>query len=207
MGGSESKGSVSGDSKGIAQSQKLAVSPGIKQNPNLNTSQGVQFNSREIGSKWHHGSVGVGKVLGLQGLNLTNTSHSNLAKESFRSKPQVERFGVGMAHQPVSQQVLPPGPVDGGVDFTGLRGTIQTGFPGRQGEGGGLASIDIRDIMKNKKNFNDWPRHGGVDPAGQGVMDIAIPPYYENVDYNKVQLKQQFPLAVDRTAAQGFFDN
>ena len=128
--------------------------------------------------------------------------------ESFRSKPHVERTPVSTVHTPPSGQVLPPGPVDANVDFTGLRGEISTGFPGGTYKyGSGLASHDIRDIMKNKRNYNDWPRHGGIDPASGEPMSMPTPPYYDTPDYNSVQIKQQFPKRIDNATAQGFFED
>tara|TARA_B100000963_G_C22483018_1_gene605602 strand:- start:147 stop:776 length:630 start_codon:yes stop_codon:yes gene_type:complete len=194
----------------ITQSTRLAQSGGNVQNDSLNTNSGVDFHSREIGAPWHSKQLGVGKMLGLQGMKLTNTSHQNLGMESFRSKPQVERTPVASVHTPPSQQVLPPGPVDANVDFSGLRGEITSKFPGgsgnSKGTGSGLASHDIRDIMKNKRNYSDWARHGGVDPAGS-VMPMSTPAYFENVPYQKVQIKQPFPKRVSNASAQGFFDD
>lgn len=193
-------GGVQSDS--ITQSTRLAQSGSVAQNGSLDTNSGVDFNSREIGAPWHAQHIGVGKILGLQGMKLTNTSHRNLSMESFRSKPQVERTPVSAVHAPPSEQVLPPGPVDATVDFEGLRGEITSRFPGKPG----LASKDIRDIMKNKRNYNDWPRHGGFDPAN-GIMPMATPAWYDNVPYEKVQIKQQFPKKVTNASAQGFFED
>ena len=193
----------------ITQSTKLAQSGGMAQNGSLKTNSGVDFASREVGAPWHPQHIGVGKILGLQGKKLTNTSHTNLGMDSFRSKPHVERTPVSAVHTPPSKQVLPPGPVDATVDFDGLRGEITSRFPGgsgnSKGNGSGLASLDIRDIMKNKRNYSDWPRHGGIDPAG-GIMPMSTPVYYENVPYKKVQIHQPLPKKVSTTSAQGFFD-
>ena len=200
-------GAVQSDS--ITRSTKLAQSGGMAQNGSLNTNSGVDFASREVGAPWHPQNIGVGKILGLQGKKLTNTSHRNLGMESFRSKPQVERTPVSAVHTPPSQQVLPPGPVDATVDFDGLRGEITSRFPGGSGNGpgngSGLASLDIRDIMKNKRNYNDWARHGGIDPAG-GIMSMSTPAYYEKVPYPKVQINQPLPKKVTTASAQGFFE-
>ena len=202
-------GNVFADS--ITQSTKLAQSGGNVQNGSLDTNSGVDFHSREIGAPWHPQNLGVGKILGLQGMKLTNTSHQNVGMDSFRSKPQVERTPVSTVHTPPAQQVLPPGPVDATVDFDGLRGEITSRFPGGSGNGkgtgSGLASLDIRDIMKNKRNYNDWARHGWVDPAGGGLMPMSTPAFYENVPYEKVQIKQPFPKRVSNASAQGFFDD
>ena len=198
------------NSDSITQSTKLAQSGGDVQNGSLDTNSGVDFNSREIGAPWHPQHIGVGQILGLQGMKLTNTSHQNLGMESFRSKPQVERTPVSSVHTPPSGQVLPPGPVDANVDFDGLRGEITSRFPGGSGNGkgtgSGLASLDIRDIMKNKRNYNDWARHGGVDPAGS-IMPMSTPAYFDNVEYEKVQIRQPFPKRVSNASAQGFFEN
>lgn len=207
--------SVNSDS--VTNSTKLAQHGGVGQNSSLETTSGVDFHSREIGTPWHPSNLGVGKILGLQGKTLTNTSHKNLGMESFRSKPSIERTTVSSVHTPPSGQVLPPGPVDANVDFTGLRGEISTGQPtfGRGGGhgagsgfggGNGLASADIRDLMKNKRNYTGWARHGGVDPS-DGILPMATPPYYDKVPYEKVQIKQQFPKRVSNASAQGFFDN
>lgn len=220
-------GNVSSDTK-VTQSTKLAQHGGISQNPSLTTTSGVDFHSREIGTPWHPSDLGVGKILGLRGMQLNNTSHINVGMESFRSKPSLERTPVTSVHTPPSGQVLPPGPVDSTMDFTGLRGEITNASPnfgrangsthigthssgasifsgGGFGGGNGLASADIRDLMKNKRNYTGWARHGGVDPAG-GPMVMPIPPFLENVPYPKVQIKQQYPKMVSQTSAQGFFD-
>tara|TARA_Y100000768_G_scaffold260913_1_gene198719 strand:- start:8446 stop:9084 length:639 start_codon:yes stop_codon:yes gene_type:complete len=212
MGGNQSRG-TGADSTRVANANS-------KQNPSLSTSSGVDFHPRAVGSPWHAQDIGVGKILGLQGRTLTNTSHMNLGMESFRSKPMVERTPVISVHTPPNAQVLPPGPVDATVDFTGLRGEITAGTPtfgrgggsggghgGQSGFGGGngLASADIRDLMKNKHNYTGWARHGGVDPA-DGLMPIAAPAYYEQAPMQKVQIKQQFPKRVSNASAQGFFD-
>jgi hypothetical protein len=171
----------------------------------------VDFQSRQVGAPWHAQHIGVGKILGLQGMKLTNTSHQNVSMESFRSRPQVERTPVSSVFTPPAQQVLPPGPVDPTVDFNGLRGEITSRFPGGsgngEGTGSGLASLDIRDIMKNKRNYNEWARHGGIDPAGGGIMPMATPVYFENVPYEKVQISQPFPKKVSNSSAQGFFED
>lgn len=202
---------------------KLAGDPNVKQNGSLRTASGVDFEQRTVGAPWHAQNIGVGKILGLRGMELTNTSHQNLGMDSFRSRPMVERTPVFNVHAPPSEQVLPPGPVDATVDFTGLRGEIQGGTPsfGRGGGrgtgvghggqssfggGNGLASADIRDLMKNKRNYTSWARHGGVDPSGS-VLPMATPAYYDQVPYAKVQVKQQFPKKVSNASAQGFFDD
>lgn len=213
--------SVSADS--ISDSTKLAQDAGAKQNVSMTTTSGVDFHPREIGTPWHASNIGVGKILGLQGMTLTNTSHQNLGMESFRSKPMVERTPVVSVHTPPPAQVLPPGPVDATVDFTGLRGEITAGTPsfgrggglgsgsghgGQSGFGGGngLASADIRDLMKNKRNYTGWARHGGIDPAN-GVMPMATPAYYDQVKPNKIQVNQQHMKRVSNASAQGFFDD
>ena len=198
----------------ITNSTKLAPNASSKQNRTLTTASGVDFHPRTIGSPWHAQNIGVGKILGLQGMTLTNTSHSNIGMETFRNKGLIERTPVSTVHTPPSQQVLPPGPVDATVDFTGLRGEIKQATPsfgrgkgtGGFGGGNGLASADIRDLMKNKRNYTGWARHGGIDPAN-GVMPMATPAYFDQVPYPKMQLKQQFPKKVSRTSAQGFFDD
>jgi len=200
---------VSADGNGnITQSTRLAPSARMKQNGSLNTSDsGVDFHSREIGAPWHPTTVGVSQILGLQGMKLTNNSHMSLGMDSFRSKSLVERTPVTSAHTSATEQVLPPGPVDATVDFEGLRGELTTTFPKTAGKhGSGLASIDIRDIMRNKRNYNDWPRHGGVDPSGS-IMSMSTPPYYETIPYGKVAIKQQYPKKVSKASAQGFFSD
>lgn len=214
---------VSGDN--ITQSTKLAQDGSQQQNKSLNTSNGVDFHPRTVGSPWHPKDLGIGNMLGLQGLKLTNTSHANFGMETFRQKTTVERTPVTEVHMPPSGQVLPPGPVDATVDFTGLRGEITTGRPsfGRGGGigtgtghggissfggGNGLASADFRDIYKQRKNLTGWVRHGGIDPAGQETLAMGTPAYYEdaNVPYENVQLRQTHPKTVPRGMAQGFFD-
>lgn len=218
-------GSVSSDR--ITDSTKLAQHGGQIQNVSLSTSNGVDFHPREIGTPWHPQHLGVGKILGLQGRTLTNTSHRNLGMESFNYMPKVERTAVNAVHTPPSGQVLPPGPVDANADFSGLRAEIVGNMPsfgrgagvnGRATPGGGtygaskgrsgngLASADIRDLMKNKRNYTGWARHGGIDPAN-GVMQMSIPPFYEKVPRQKMSLKQQYPKTISTATAQGFFEN
>ena len=199
----------------VSDTAKLAKHGNIKQNSSLETSDDATFGSREIGTPWHPSDLGVGKILGLQGKKLTNTSHVKVGMESFYSRPGVERTPVTDVHTPPSQQVLPAGPVDASVDFTGLRGEISTGTPsfgksggpsgGGFGGGNGLASADIRDLIKNKRNYNSWARHGGVDPTG-GTMHAPTPPYLEKTTQKKMQLNQQYPKKVSNATAQGFFD-
>jgi hypothetical protein len=198
----------------ITNTAKLAQHASNTQNDSLQTTSAVNIPSRQVGAPWHASNLGVGQILGLQGLKLTNTSHATVGLESFRSKNGVERTPVKSVHTPPDGQVLPPGPVDGTVDFTGLRGEISAGTPsfGKSGSGigfgggNGLASADIRDLMKNKKNYSGWARHGGVDPKN-GVMQMPIPPFYDKVPMKKVQLKQQYPKRVSNATAQGFFDD
>ena len=204
----------------ITDSTKLAQHGGQGQNGSLATSGGVDFHPREIGTPWHPQHLGVGKILGLQGRSLTNTSHRNLGMETFNYMPKVERTAVSAVHTPPSGQVLPPGPVDGNADFSGLRGEIASTGPnfGRGGGpigggkttgfggGNGLASADIRDLMKNKKNYTGWARHGGVDPAN-GIMQMSMPPFYEKIPKKKMQIKQQYPKVISNASAQGFFED
>lgn len=213
---------VAGDK--ITKSAKLAQHSGTKQNPSLNTSSGVDFHQRIVGSPWHAGDIGIGPILGLQGKKLTNTSHPSVGMESFRQKTTVERTPVVQVHQTPSEQVLPPGPVDHTVDFTGLRGEISasrpvfgrgggigtgTGHGGQSsfGGGNGLASGDFRDIYAQRKSLKGWVRHGGVDPAGGEELTQAVPPYYEDIGrpYGKVPLRQSYPKKIGNTSAQGFF--
>ena len=206
---------VNSDAK-ITTSTKLAQHGGEKPNSSLQSSSGVDFHPRAVGTPWHPQDLGVGQILGLQGKNLTNTSHKQLGLESFRARPALERTNVGAVHAPPSGQVLPPGPVDANVDFTGLRGALPPIIPSfghghagaGQGFGGnGLASADIRDLIKNKNNFGKWARHGGVDPSGGGMLEQSIPPFLEKQPVQKMQLKQQFPQRISAASAQGFFDD
>lgn len=215
--------SVSGDR--ITQSTKLAEHGGEKQNSSLDSSSGVDFNQRIIGSPWHAGDIGIGPILGLRGRKLVNTSHANLGMETFRQKTTVERTPVTEVHKKPESQVLPKGPVDATVDFTGLRGEITPGGPnfGRGGGigtgtghggnssfggGNGLASADFRDIYAQRNNLSGWVRHGGVDPSGGEELTQATPPYYEDIgrSYGKVPLRQSYPKKVQNPTAQGFFD-
>jgi hypothetical protein len=82
---------------------------------------------------------------------------------------------------------------------------LTTGTPSYGGNNG-LASADIRDIMKNKRNYTGWARHGGIDPAN-GILPMPTPPYYEKATTKKVSLAQQHPKKVSNASAQGFFDN
>ena len=52
--------------------------------------------------------LGVGQILGLQGMKLTNISHSNLEMDTFRGYGLIERTPVESVHTPPSGQVLPP---------------------------------------------------------------------------------------------------
>ena len=195
-------GNVSSD--GITQSTKLAGNATKKQNSNLNTVQGVKIASREVGAPWHSKQLGVGQIMGLRGFNLENTSHKNVSMESFATKPHIESTEVANVHSAPTQQVLPRGPIDGG-DFSGLRSQISSYSAGRN-KNSSLASWDIRDIRANRKNLNEWARHGGVDPSGSSKMELPTPPYFDKVKNEKLQLSQQYPHKINTNDAQGFFD-
>ena len=180
-------------------SVKLAATPPSTntQNSKLQTSKNETIAPRLVGQQWHTPVTGVGKIMGLKGLSLQNTSHGNVQMNGGFELDKIERTPVSSVHSK-PKQVLQPGVVDPSMDF--LSGPQIT-----NSKSGRLMSYDIRDHWKNRGNLVDWPRHGGVRQS-HGPLELPAPAYgKDKTPYGDIQLRNNYPIKVSDQSAQGFF--